>query len=106
MKQKTEFSESLEEENTYFSENILHPNLQQQEEVSEKDGNTKHGDCSRSVRTSRNFENVIGLEISSSLTTGILKEVVSSISYDFFYFETKYFGCSSCGWCWINCYET
>jgi hypothetical protein len=97
MKQKTEFSESLEEQNTYFSEKILHPNLQQQEEVVEKDENTQQGDCSRSVQTSRNFENVIGLEISSSLTTGSFKGVVSSINYDFFYFKTSYFCCSSCG---------
>ncbi|PNF25392.1 hypothetical protein B7P43_G09777 [Cryptotermes secundus] len=75
MKQKTEFSESVEEQNTYFSESILHPNMEHQEEVIERDENTQQDDCSRSVQTSRNFENVIGLEVSSSITTGSFKEV-------------------------------
>jgi hypothetical protein len=87
MKQKTEFCESLEERNTYFSENTLSPNLQQQEEIVEKDENTQQGDCSGNVQTSRNFENVIGLEISSPLTTGTFKVVVSSVKLCRLFFQ-------------------
>lgn len=88
MKQKTEFSASLEEQNTYFSENILHPILQQQEEILNKNEATQQGDCTRNVQTSRNLENAIGLEISSSQSTRNFKEVVSSVNHDVSYFET------------------
>jgi hypothetical protein len=88
MKQKGEFSASLEEQNTYFSENILHPILQQQEEILNKNEATQQGDCTRNVQTSRNLENAIGLEISSSQSTRNFKEVVSSVNHDVSYFET------------------
>lgn len=97
MKQKTEFSESLEAQSTCFPEDILHPNLQQREEIEEKDETTQQGDCSRSVQTCRNLENVIGLEMSSSLTTGSFKEVVSSVSHDLSCFKTSYFAVSVAG---------
>jgi hypothetical protein len=75
MKQKAEFTESLEEQNIFHSDDILCPNMQQ-EEILEKGETTQQGDCTESGQNSRNLENVIILEM-SPITTEALEEVVS-----------------------------
>jgi hypothetical protein len=71
VKQKTDFSESIEDQDVYHADNILCQNMQQQEETIEKDETTQQEDCNGNV------QNSIGLEISSSLNIERLKEMVS-----------------------------
>jgi len=77
MNQKAEFSESVEEQNIFSSNNILCPNMQQREEILEKDETTQHGDCAGSEQNSGHLEGVMILEMSPSTATETLKEAVS-----------------------------
>lgn len=74
--QKAEFSESVEEQNIFHSNDVLCPNVQQHDEILEKDETTQHGDCAGSEQNSKNLENVMILEMSPTATE-TLKEVVS-----------------------------
>jgi hypothetical protein len=74
-KQKTEFSKSMEEENNH-SDNILCPNMKQQENILEKGETTQQRTCNGSVHNSGNLENASDFDI-SSVTTERLKQVVS-----------------------------
>jgi hypothetical protein len=76
MNQKEEFSESVEEQNIFNSNDILSPNMQQHEDILAKDETTRHGDCSVSEQNSGNLESVTILEMSPTATE-TLKEAVS-----------------------------
>jgi hypothetical protein len=77
MNQKAEFSESVEEQNSFHSNDILCQNVEQHEEILEKDETTQHRDCTGSEQNSRNLQDVMILELSPSRATETLKEVVS-----------------------------
>jgi len=76
MSQKAECSESVEEQNIFNSNDILCSDMQQHEEILEKDETTQHGDCTGSEQNSGNLENVVILEMSPTATE-TLKEAVS-----------------------------
>jgi len=76
MSQKAECSESVEEQNIFNSNDILCSDMQQHEEIVEKDETTQHGDCTGSEQNSGNLENVVILEMSPTATE-TLKEAVS-----------------------------
>jgi len=75
MSQKAEFSESVEEQNIFNSNDILCSNMQQHE-ILEKDETTQHGDCTGSEQNSGNLENIVILEMFPTATE-TLKEAGS-----------------------------
>jgi hypothetical protein len=85
MNQKAEFSESVEEQDIFNSNDVLCPNMQQHEEILEQDETTQPGDCpgdeqntgNIGEQNTRNIEKVMILEISPSAAADTLKEEVS-----------------------------
>lgn len=75
MKEKTELSKSVEE-NIYNSDDILYPNMKQEEETLQRNENTQQQTCNGSVQNCGNFESPRDFDISSA-TTEKLKEVIS-----------------------------
>jgi hypothetical protein len=75
-KQKTEVSKSMEEQNIYYSDNILCPNTKQQEEILEEGETTQQAASNRSDQNSGMLENASGFDI-PSVAEERLKKVVS-----------------------------